>query len=289
MNHGEAAPNEEAEMGGSVSGYYDALTEFILKKNPETLSIHRGLWGPDTKTNRQGLERANRALAHGCGLGPGKRVLDAGCGVGGTAITLAEEYGVRVTGLTNCGPHVAVAAQKAQERGVGHLVEFLEGDFMDLPFADESFDAVLNQESFCYAVDKPAYLQGVYRVLKPGGRWRALDVVQCGTLKSDEHRALLATLRRGWRLPPFLLWREVRSMLEEAGFTAIVNRDLTAEALPWRLEYRQCLRLFLFLNPHIGEMYPTPLEFMNGSVCFAQGLSDGVLSYNFYSATRPVR
>ena len=289
MSSGEAVSADEAGAERSISELYAALTEFMLKKKPETLSIHRGLWGPDTKTTREGLERANRTLAQGCRLDPGKRVLDAGCGVGGTAIALAQEYGVRVTGLTNCGPHVAVAAQKAQERGVGHLVEFLKGDFMDLPFADESFDVVLNQESFCYAVDKPAYLRGVYRVLKPDGCWRAFDVLLCDAPTTDEHRALLATMRRSWRLPPFLLWRDVRAILEETGFTSITNRDLTAEALPWREEYRQCLRLFLLLNPRFGEMYPTALEFMNGSVCFAERLSDGVLSYNFYSATRPER
>ena len=289
MNSREVVSTDETGTERSVSDLYTALTEFLLKKKPETLSIHRGLWGPDTKTTEEGLERANRTLAQGCDLGPGKRVLDAGCGVGGTAIALAQEYGVRVTGLTNCGPHVDVASQKAQERGVGHLVEFLEGDFMELPFAEESFDAVLNQESFCYAVDKPAYLRGVYRVLKPGGRWRALDVLRCGALKSEAHRALIATLRRGWRLPPFLVWRDVRAMLEEAGFTAIANRDLTAEALRWREKYREGLRLLLFLNPQIGEMYPTALEFMNGSICMAEGLSDGVFSYNFYSATRPER
>ena len=290
MNHGEAAPNEEAEMGGSVSGYYDALTEFILKKNPETLSIHRGLWGPGTKANRQGLDRANRTLTQGCGLGPGKRVLDAGCGVGGTAITLAEEYGVRVTGLTNCGPHVAVAAQKAQERGVGHLVEFLEGDFMDLPFADESFDAVLNQESFCYAVDKPAYLQGVYRVLKPGGRWQALDgELLSGAPMTEAHRALLAALERDWRMPPIVSWRDVPAMLEEAGFTGIEERDLSAEAQPSAERTRKDYLLFSLFVPEIIKANPAVRKFLDGAVYSAQGLSEGVLTYRFLSGRRPMQ
>ena len=58
------------------------------------------------------------------------------------------------------GPQVAVATRKAHERGAGHLVEFRHGDFMDLPFADATFDIVLNHESLCYAVDKFACLQG---------------------------------------------------------------------------------------------------------------------------------
>ncbi len=69
----------------------------------------------------------------------GGDLLDVGCGIGGTAITLAKTYGVSVTGLTICEPHIAVATQHAEQRGVGHLVNFRYGDFMDLPFPDAGF------------------------------------------------------------------------------------------------------------------------------------------------------
>ena len=85
-----------------MSDLYAGLTELVLTKNPEHLSIHRGLWGPDTKTNAEGLDRANRILVRGCRLGPGRHVLDAGCGVGGTAIFLAETHGVRVGVPKDC-------------------------------------------------------------------------------------------------------------------------------------------------------------------------------------------
>ncbi len=290
MNPAETASSGGKEMERSVSDLYAALTELVVKKNPDTLSIHRGLWGPDTKTSREGLERANRILARGCRLDPERRVLDAGCGVGGTAIFLAEEYGVRVTGLTICEPHVAVATQYAEERGVGHLVEFRHGDFMDLPFADESFDVVLNHESFCYAEDKPAYLRGVYRVLKPGGRWQALDAeLLSGAPKSEEHQALVAAVERNWRLPPLPPWRDVLAMVEEAGFTEIEERDLSAEALPSTELIRKGYTLFLFLNPQFGEMNPAAQEFMDASVCYAQGLSQGLFTYRFISGTRPTQ
>ena len=62
------------------------------------------------------------------------------------AIWLARDYGVQDVGLTNCESHVALAAE---QRGVDHLVEFHYGDFMDMPFPDGSFDAVLNHETYC--------------------------------------------------------------------------------------------------------------------------------------------
>lgn len=151
--------------------YFTALTALAVHHPQNLLAMHYGLWGPCTTTDTEALVRANETLARGCELGPDSRVLDAGCGVGGTAIWLAKEYGVHAVGLNNCELHVGLAQEQAEEAGVGALCEFHYGDFMDLPYEDASFDAVLNHESFCYAPDKLAYLKGVYRVLKQGGRW----------------------------------------------------------------------------------------------------------------------
>ena len=181
----EHHPAGEPAWETSVAEHYAALTDRMVNFGGDLLACHFGLWGPDTTNDREALLRANHTLVQGCDLGPGRRVLDAGCGVGGTAITLAEAYGVRVTGLTICEPHVAVATEHAEQRGVGHLVDFRYGDFMDLPFPEASFDAVLNHESFCYAPDKLAYLRGVRRVLKPGGRWQALEGLRTGTPMSE--------------------------------------------------------------------------------------------------------
>ena len=274
----------------SVVEFYDSLTELLSKEREDPPHLHRGLWGPNTRTKRESLERATGILTRGCRLGPGRHVLDAGCGVGATAIALAQTHGVRVTGLTNCAPHVALATRWAQERGVEHLVDFNCGDFMDLPFPDARFDAVLNQESFCNVIDKSAYLRGVYRVLRPGGRWQALDG---GFLKSapvpDEQRALVAAVERNWRLAPMGTWSDTLTALEEAGFEDIVEEDLSAEAIPSTEDIRRTYLTMSFLNPHLGKTNPDLLEWMDASVCYASGLSQGLFTYRFISGTRPAR
>ena len=291
MESGGTTSSRGTDAVRSVSDLYAGLTELVLTKNPVHLSIHRGLWGPDTKTNAEGLDRANRTLLRGCRLGPGQHVLDAGCGVGGTAIFLAEHCGVTVTGLTNCEPHVAVATRKAHERGVADLVEFKFGDFMEMPFPDAGFDAVLNHESFCYAVDKPAYLRSVYRVLKPGGRWQVLEaeLLKENGPRLERHDALLAAVERNWRLPPMGSWPDVLAMVEEAGFTRIEEQDLSAEALPSADRIRQGFLSVSFLNPQLRETNPAFQEFMDASVAYAEGLSEGLFTYRFISAMRPVR
>ena len=65
---------------------------------------------------------------------PGDRVLDACCGTGDLAIAAADAGG-NVTGVDFSKPMLERARRKDPE------LEWVEGDALALPFADESFDA----------------------------------------------------------------------------------------------------------------------------------------------------
>ncbi len=273
----------------SVSEHYAELTDRMLKFGGDLLATHYGLWGPETKTDQEGLLRANKTLVDGCDLGVGKRVLDAGCGIGGTAITLAENYGITVTGLTNCEPHIEVAQEQAKKRGVDHLVDFHYGDFMNMPFAEASFDFVLNHESFCYAHDKLAYLQGVFRVLRPGGRWQALEGLLSGEPMSEAQEQMHTAAQMGWRMPPLENWRDVIADLGKAGFVDIYNRDVSTEAAVSTERIHQGWLLFSFLAPNSNVPNQASKEFMDASINYDQGLREGVFSYQLVSGMRPLK
>ncbi|NEU56317.1 class I SAM-dependent methyltransferase [Halorussus sp. MSC15.2] len=69
------------------------------------------------------------------------RVLDAGGGAGRYALWLAER-GHEVTLADISAEQVAIAREKAAERGVGQRVATEQADLRDLPFESEQFDAV---------------------------------------------------------------------------------------------------------------------------------------------------
>ena len=62
---------------------------------------------------------------------PGLEILDIGCGWGGMAISLARDWGARVTGITLSTEQLAVARQRADEAGLSGRVRFELMDYRD--------------------------------------------------------------------------------------------------------------------------------------------------------------
>jgi ubiquinone/menaquinone biosynthesis C-methylase UbiE len=102
----------------------------------------------------------------------GKRVLEVGCGHGGGASYLVRTLGpASYTGLDVNADGIAFCQKRHNLPGL----EFLAGDAENLPFPDQSFDAVINVESsHCY-LDFPGFLVEVARVLRPGGHFLYAD------------------------------------------------------------------------------------------------------------------
>jgi len=65
-------------------------------------------------------------------LEPGMHVLDIGCGWGGMAITLARNYGVRVTGVTLSKNQLALGRARVEEAGLADRVDLRLADYRTL-------------------------------------------------------------------------------------------------------------------------------------------------------------
>lgn len=107
----------------------------------------------------------------------GEQVLDVGCGTGTLAIGAARAgAGTTVIGLDADASILARARKKAV--GAGVRVEFDHGWSTELPYADQSFDAVLSTLFFHHLTDeaKRQTAAELVRVLKPGGRIVVGDV-----------------------------------------------------------------------------------------------------------------
>ena len=141
----------------------------------------------------QGLPE--KVAAAYCGVGnpftlgpvhPGEAILDIGCGAGVDSIIAAKLAGPSgaVTGIDLVPEMLSRARENARLAGVDD-VTFQESSAEQLPFPDNSFDAVISNGVLNLVVDKGKALREIYRVLKPDGRFMLADQVRVGELPKE--------------------------------------------------------------------------------------------------------
>jgi cyclopropane-fatty-acyl-phospholipid synthase len=99
---------------------------------------------------------------------PGLRVLDIGCGWGGMALTLAQEYGADVTGITLSQEQLETARARAAEAGLTDRVRF---ELMDYRSVTGTFDRIVSVGMFEHVgvTHYRRFFDVVRRLLSPDG------------------------------------------------------------------------------------------------------------------------
>ncbi len=110
--------------------------------------------------------------------GQDDHILDICCGTGDVLLEMVKQVSSRgrVVGVDFSGPMLEVARQRLEKVGKAQQVELLEGDFLSLPFADNTFDAATVSFGLRNVSDIPKALREMHRVVKPGGRALCLDL-----------------------------------------------------------------------------------------------------------------
>jgi SAM-dependent methyltransferase len=173
-------------------------------------------WSPtDYAKNAAFVPALGRAVVELLAPRPGERILDLGCGDGVLTETLAAA-GAEVVGV-DASPEM-IAAAKA--RG-------LEARVMDgqaLAFEAE-FDAVFSNAALHWMLDPPAVARGVFKALKPGGRFVG-EQGGAGNIATLRGALREVLTERGYPVPAedpqwYASPEEFRAVYEAAGFTDV--------------------------------------------------------------------
>jgi ubiquinone/menaquinone biosynthesis C-methylase UbiE len=113
--------------------------------------------------------KATARLAEKCRINTHSKVLDVACGKGTTSVYLAQKYGCEVTGIDISYDLIEEAEALAKKKGLENKVKFQVADAMNLPFADNTFDAAVSQAMLVLVKDQVKTIKEEIRVVKKGG------------------------------------------------------------------------------------------------------------------------
>lgn len=173
--------------------------------------------------------KATLELAQSAGLDSSMHVIDVGSGIGGPSRCLALEYNCRVTGIDLTSEYCKAATMLAESLGMSHLVKYVEGDAVKMPFDKNTFDVAWSQHAAMNIADKENLYREIFRVLKPGGRLAIHDI-----LAGSSGPVLFPVPWARTEATSFLVNPDgLQELLVKAGFEITCWRDTTAPARAW--------------------------------------------------------
>ena len=160
----ERPERDSDEFATQVRGMFDRIAGvYDLMNSAMTAGLHH-------QWRERAVDRAD--------VGPGSDALDVCCGTGDLALELRRRIGPdgRVVGCDFSEPMLELARRKSGEEGLA--VEFGWADALDLPYGDESFDAVTVGFGARNLADLDKGIGEMARVLRPGGKLVILEITR---------------------------------------------------------------------------------------------------------------
>jgi demethylmenaquinone methyltransferase/2-methoxy-6-polyprenyl-1,4-benzoquinol methylase len=142
------------QMFDNISGDYDGLNRVIS-------------FGIDIKWRKRVVEIVKKS-------NPGT-VLDIATGTGDLAINLAETNATKIVGLDISSGMLEIGKQKINKKSLESKIEMVLGDSENMPFEDDSFDAITVAFGVRNFETLENGLKEIYRVLKPNGTFVILE------------------------------------------------------------------------------------------------------------------
>jgi ubiquinone/menaquinone biosynthesis C-methylase UbiE len=156
-------------------------------------------------------------------LRSGLRLLDLGAGSGWPGLYTAQKTGCDVVLIDLPEIGLRIAMDRADTDGIKNHVTATAADASDLPFPDQSFEAISHSDLLCCLLRKRDVLESCRRVVRPGGRMVFTVISVAPGLSAAERR-------RGLENGPEFIESEAdySTLLAQTGWTAEACEDVTS-------------------------------------------------------------
>jgi sarcosine/dimethylglycine N-methyltransferase len=109
-------------------------------------------------------------MAKKAGIAKGDKVLDLCSGFGSSLRFLAKNFKIEGYGLDISPYMVAEATKRTRAEGLDGQIAYKQGSVYQVPWPDNTFDAVWGEDAWCYLESKESLIKEAARAVKPGGR-----------------------------------------------------------------------------------------------------------------------
>lgn len=155
----------EAEKAGRVQGVFGSVaSKYDIMNDVMSMGIHR-VW--------------KDAMMDWLAPRPGQALLDVAGGTGDISFRFLSRAGHgHATVLDLTEPMLVEGRKRAEADHMAHMLDWVVGDAMALPFEDNTFDVYTISFGIRNVTRPQEALNEAYRVLKPGGRLMVLEFSQ---------------------------------------------------------------------------------------------------------------
>ncbi|EME30045.1 Cycloartenol-C-24-methyltransferase [Galdieria sulphuraria] len=246
----------ESEKGkDAVSDFYNLVSDFYewgWAQSFHFAVIQKG------EPFEASLQRYEYMLPYRIGVERGQHLVDLGCGIGGPLRNIARFARCKVTGVTISKYQVERGNELNTQLNLEDSCNIVHGDFLNLPFEDETFDGAYTIEATCHTMEKTKVYSEAYRVIKPGCCFAGYE--WCVTDKYDpqnkEHREAKFAVEVGNGLPDTATFDQVVGSLKEAGFEVLEYYDASKYSeLPWYYPLKAGFSVKGFRHTRVGHYF----------------------------------
>ncbi len=227
--------------GSSTRRYYESMNHALHMLRDEYTMLHYPLYVSKKDDFLQAQANLTRYCMSQVEPLAGKSILEIGCGNGVQAKYIAEHYQPGyITGIDLNRSNIRIANQEKSRRGIRKAF-FLVDDAQQMrKIKDQSFDVVINIESAFHYPDKQAFLNEVYRVLAPGGKFLIADILTRNREKNRRKKWKKKMILHHWSMKQYL--DGIRSARLELHATDDITKGVISGFKNFRLWIRQMKR-----------------------------------------------